>query len=151
MSARTLPPVSPEQRLASHQDGGPALANFVRSFELNSNITPHRRLLRSLGLKAQGLPRSAPGTPHLRLTGNTGISRLARSTKLSKTESRFRLSGAFSVRLESRYESSRPRNLLKISFCLRRCQSPDFTGFAQEASTWHLAISLKGPAAFASC
>src|SRR5947207_1497040 len=82
-------------------DGGLALANFVRSFELNSNITPRRRLLCSLGLKAQGLPRSTPGTPHLRLTGNTGISRLARSTKLSKTESRFRLSGAFSVRLES--------------------------------------------------
>src|SRR5436190_8535396 len=81
-------------------DGGLALANFVRSFELNSNITPHRKLLRSLGLKAQGLPRSASGTPHFRLKGNTGISRLARSTKLSKTESRFRLSGAFSVRLD---------------------------------------------------
>ena len=33
--------MSPEQRLASHQDGGPALANFVRTFELNSNISSH--------------------------------------------------------------------------------------------------------------
>jgi len=32
-------PVSPEQRLASHQDGGPALANFVSdTFGLGPNI-----------------------------------------------------------------------------------------------------------------
>jgi len=54
---------------------------------------------------------------------------------LSKTDSHLRLSGAFSVRLGSRYESSRPRNLLKISFLPLACQLPDFTGFPHRAAS----------------
>src|SRR5207248_11486247 len=99
-------PVSPEQRLASHQDGGPALANFVRSSNLTRTFTTHVSIFRK----------------HRNLTTGT-FNQVVKDRFAFPPERRvFSPAG-------SNEESSRPRNLLKISFRLRACQLPDFTGF----------------------
>ena len=82
-------------------DGGLALANFVRSFELNSNITPRRRLE-----VCSGDPASPFDGKHRNLT--TGTFNQVVKDRIAFPPERRVFSPA-----GSRYESSRPRNLLK--------------------------------------
>ena len=103
-------------------DGGLALANFVRSFELNSNITPRRRLE-----VCSGDPASPFDGKHRNLT--TGTFNQVVKDRIAFPPERRVFSPA-----GSRYESSRPRNLLKISSWLLACQLLEFTGFPQNSS-----------------
>ena len=102
-------------------DGGLALANFVRSFELNSNITPRRRLE-----VCSGDPASPFDGKHRNLTTGT-FNQVVKDRIAFPPERR-----VFSP-TRSRYESSRPRNLLKISSWLLACQLLEFTGFPHRA------------------
>src|SRR5437879_5452998 len=112
-------------------DGGLALANFVRSFELNSNITPHRRLE-----VCSGDPASPFDGKHRNLT--TGTFNQVVKDRIAFPPERRVFSPA-----GSRYESSRPRNLLKISFWLLACQLPEFTRFPQ--NSYQLSAISKKP------
>jgi hypothetical protein len=104
-------------------DGGLALANFVRSFELNSNnYTPSQAKDLRWG------PRISVFRKHRNLTTGT-FNQVVKDRIASPPERRvFSPAG-------SRYEPSRPRNLTKIPFWLLACQLPDFTGFAQRAAS----------------
>src|SRR5437588_9345628 len=94
-------------------DGGLALANFVRSFELNSNITPRRRLE-----VCSGDPASPFDGKHRNLTTGT-FNQVVKDRIAFPPERR-----VFSP-VQSCYESNSvcPRNLIKISFCPRPSQS----------------------------
>jgi hypothetical protein len=84
-------------------DGGLALANVVRSSDLNPNFPSHDWHVQ----------------PYCQ-----------------RPKSRFRLSGAFSVQMDSELNPSVLETFLKISSlkissCLRASQLPEFTGFPQ--------------------
>jgi hypothetical protein len=113
-------------------DGGLALANFVRSSDLNPNIYPHQ------GRKD---PRSGnPASPFIRKHRNltTGTFNLIVKDRNRSPPKRCAFSPEQNLMsvghlCPAKSDSVCPRNPLKISFCLRASQLPEFTGFPH---TW---------------
>ena len=97
------------QELASRLTEVRTLANFVRTFELNSNISSHDWHVQPSCQRPKSLPPE-------------------RSASVRKKPTRTSLS-------PPHIEFFRPRNLSKISFCPRKCQPGDFTGFSQRAAS----------------